>query len=522
MAGDENHDGVLDVDVSRARFLKLAGLGAGLSLLPGSLVSPNDAAAQAVGGPGILNDGKYPIVAWWPPPPVPNTNPNPEGETLRRYQELAGANFNAAIGGNGVSNVRANKLALNACRNYNENNGENDDLRFVISDEELRRAIDGTAPAGTAGSEAQEEPQGVLQALSEEESSGDFQAQAAGNRETVRQRIEALRAEFGAANAYPALAGISLYDEPGRSLFDILRYAKEQVAQQFGADELPYVNVWPSYASPKNALQAPSYTDYLDSYLDGNSAVDPPVLSFDHYPLLADEKTTADFFYNHAVIRNYAQRFGVFSWGFVQSMGFDGSAVGLGRRRSPDEAEIFWQINVALAYGVKGIQYFTYWTPEDDEVKFGNALITRAGEQTPIYGYATRANDFLRKIGGVLLPLNSASVTHFGEKTLPRGAKPFKGDAYVKAASGDPAILGSFTDPDDPTARYVLVVNRSPNRASKTRLTIPGTVKGAERFDTTVGPAGAFVAQPLTGDPPRFLTAFSGAGRAVLYRLRTA
>jgi hypothetical protein len=290
---------------------------------------------------------------------------------------------------------------------------------------------------------------------------------------------------------------------------------------------LPYVNVWPSHAYPKNALEAESYTDYLEKYLNKKrypSTVPPPVLSFDHYPLLADERTSPDFFYNHAVIRTFARRFGVLSWGFVQSVGFEGSRVGLGVRRPPDEAEIFWQINVALAYGVKGIQYFTYWTPSDPDVEFKNALITRDGAQTDLYDYARRANEFLRKVGGVLLPLNSTSVTHFGEKRLPRGAKPFKGDSYVKAASGSPTILGSFSDPNVTTDRYVLAVNRPPNRASRTRLTVSGTVRSVERFDPSIGETGEgdFVPATLTGDPPRFLTATPGAGRAVLYRLRTA
>ena len=349
-----------------------------------------------------------------------------------------------------------------------------------------------------------------------------MQAQAAGGRDAVRRRITELYAEFGMD--YPALAGLLLYDEPHRSLFGILRYAKNQVEQRQSGQDLPYVNVWPSHASPKNALGAQSYTDYLEKYMNENrysNAVAPPVLSFDHYPLLADERTTTDFFYNHAVIRRFALRFGVPSWGFVQSMGFDGSNVGLRRRRRPDEAEIFWQINVALAYGVKGIQYFTYWTPKNNEVKFGEALIGRDGTRTSLYGYATRANTYLRKVGGVLLPLTSVSALHFGERRLPRGAKRFRGNDYVKDASGDPAILGFFRKPGASTERYLLVVNRSPNRRSRTRLTISGTVKSVERFDPSAGEMGGFVPLTLGGEPRRrFLTASPGAGRALLYRLR--
>jgi hypothetical protein len=234
---------------------------------------------------------------------------------------------------------------------------------------------------------------------------------------------------------------------------------------------------------------------------------------------MADGRTTPDFFYNHAVIRNFAQRFGVPSWGFVQSMDFVGA--GLEARR-PNEDEIFWQINVALAYGVKGIQYFTYWTPADTEVKFGMALIERTGEKTPLYDYATRANELLRKVGGILLPLTSISVTHFGERRLPRGAKPFKGyPSYVKAASGDAAILGLFKESDASTEGYLLAVNRSPNKAARTRLTIPSTVVSIEKFDPFASERGEFKPATLVGNPPRVLPVTLGPGRAILYRLRT-
>jgi len=511
-----DHGGI-QAGVSRARFLKLAGLGAGISLFPGSLFPANSAGAQAAGGPEILADARYPIAAWWPPPPVKDDPDDLRPDDVRTnelYEELAMAGFNTVLGGNGVSNPRANKLALTAC-------GANG-LRLVLDDSALRNAVD-PPPPKAARSADQDEPESAMQALTEQYPQQDVSSRAAGDRQAaVAQRLRALKEEFLKNPQYSALAGILLDDEPGKSLFPILKFAKEEVKQVFGEGELPYVNVWPSHASTRYALEAESYTDYLQRYMNRErypNAVAPPMLSFDHYPLLADERTTPDFFYNHAVIRNFARQFGVPSWGFVQSVGFDGRNVGLGVRRRPDEAEIFWQINVALAYGVKGIQYFTYWTPDDPNVEFEDALITRAGGRTPLYAYAARANESLRKVGGVLLPLTSASVTHFGERSLPRGAKAFRGDSYVSAASGAPAILGMFRKPDNSTDRYLLVVNRSPNRASETRLTISGTVQSVERFDEATG---VFVQETLTGDPPRFLTVSLEAGRAALYHLITA
>ena len=169
MAGNENHGGVLNGGISRTRFLKLVGLGAGLSLFPGSLFPSGTGLAQTVGGPTILSDARYPIAAWWPPPPVPKDPNDPNADNVRTnalYAELAGAGFNAVLGGNGGANDRANGLALEACAR--------NELRLVLADQALRNAIDGTAVAPAARTEGQEEPQSALQALTEQDSPQDL------------------------------------------------------------------------------------------------------------------------------------------------------------------------------------------------------------------------------------------------------------------------------------------------------------------------------------------------------------
>ncbi len=48
-----------------------------------------------------------------------------------------------------------------------------------------------------------------------------------------------------------------------------------------------------------------------------------------------------------------AQEANIPFWTFVQTCSFNSG------RRIPTEADILWQVNTALAYGAKGIQYFT-------------------------------------------------------------------------------------------------------------------------------------------------------------------
>ena len=82
--------------------------------------------------------------------------------------------------------------------------------------------------------------------------------------------------------------------------------------------------------------------------------------------------------------------------------------------------------------------------------------------------------------------------------------------------------MAFFEDPSASVHKYLLVVNRSPDRSSRTWLTVSGRVRRIERFDPSLGASGAFVAATLTGTPPRrYLPVVLGPGRARLYRLRT-
>ena len=117
-----------------------------------------------------------------------------------------------------------------------------------------------------------------------------------------------------------------------------------------------------------------------------------------------------------------------------------------------------WQINVSLRTE-PGDTVFNVWTPAG--TGFVESLVSRDGVLTPLYAYAKRANDYLKVAGKVLLPLTSESVVHANETPLPKGAKAFKADGYIKSVSGSSVILGRFRDPAGGTERYLLVTNRS-------------------------------------------------------------
>lgn len=487
--------------LDRARFLRLLGAGAGLAMLPTSLAflaGPAGAQAAASGLP--ISGEDYPIGIWWPPPP--DLPPDPPDKTREEYYaEISAAGFNFVIGGNGVVNDAHNPPALQAA----SANG----LMFLLTDARLRNLIrDGGGTTQTSSLE-QSTPS-VMQSILGRP--GPKLRTAAVSDDDVKQRVQELVANYG---GHPALAGINLYDEPNASMFGLVNTAEEELKIS-APDELPYVNVWPSYAA-SGALGTRDYRTYLERFFTG---VDPPLLCFDHYPLLK-KGITYDYFYNWAVIRNFALDFGVPSWGFVQSVGFDGSDVGLADRRRPNRQEILWQVNVALAYGAKGIQYFTYWTPEAQpapSIRFGQAMISTTGQQTALYDYASEVNTYLKVVGKILLPLFSESVVHAREQRMPMGAKPFRGDRYVRDVSGSPVILGRFRDVGT-SDRYLLVVNRSFANRARTRLTMGGAVSRVSKLNISTG---AFDKVRLQGRPRRDLVSTIQPGGARLYLLQKA
>jgi hypothetical protein len=484
--------------LSRLRFLRLVGTGVGISCMPAFLAGLGGASsAQTIttGKPTILSGEEYPIGLWSPPPPTESTE--------ERYQEIAAAGFNFVVGGNGIQDDSTNPTALAAATATK--------LKFLLTDRTLRKNIrDSTAGANVAGAhQGGATPSLLRQTFTNGKprpSTSHSTPEATSDpREDVRLRIKRLLNLYA---RYPALAGLNLYDEPSRDLFGIVGYARE-VLQGLAPNELPYVNVWPSYAS-NSALGTSTYEEYLRLYL---SEVAPPLLCVDHYPLLEGTEITSDYFYNWAVIRRYALQAGIPSWVFIQSADFGGEGARISKRRRPNEAAILWQINVSLAYGAKGIQYFTYWTPA--ATHFGEALVSRDGLLTPLYDYARRANNYLRVVGKMLLPLTSDSVAHANEWPLPHGATAFKADRYVTSTSGSPVILAKFRKPAGGTDRYLLAANRSFTKEAETQITLSGSVRKVFKLDSRTGTF-ASVAQQGT------LVLKIAPGGARLYLLRTS
>ncbi|SEE27447.1 hypothetical protein [Ruania alba] len=269
-----------------------------------------------------------------------------------------------------------------------------------------------------------------------------------------------------AGSGRTSFAGLHLFDEPRETKFAQLATAVAAANQAY-PDALHYLNHFPN--------GVPEFRDG-GAYERAAEQIDTPVLSFDRYPILADGEDLG-YFENLAQVRIAALDHGREPWVYIQSVGYAGHDV-------PTEDDLRWQISISLAYGYKGVQYFTYWTPDPARGEgFHEGLITVEGRQTGLYRAAARVNtEYLAPLGAQLRPLTSTAVQVAGVDEAPAGLDPFEPDEDLTAIGGDGVVLGRFTGPED--RRYVLVANFSRHVRADVELSL-GT--GAESFDLRRG-----------------------------------
>jgi hypothetical protein len=288
------------------------------------------------------------------------------------------------------------------------------------------------------------------------------------DREGWQDRIAGIVADYRDDSA---LYGYHLKDEPNYRDFKALGQINAEFLQH-DPHHLPYVNLFPTYASTKQ-LGTPTYADHLDKYL---SIVEPRVLSYDHYCLKRDGTDRPDYFENLSLIREYGIRYGVPPWNIVQSLS-------LIANWTPTVAEMRWQVYTSLAYGMKGIVWFTYWSEKSREQKGRVGIVDSEGKPTRLYPIVQRLNGEMKVLGRTLLGLTSTGVFHTGE--IPAGCRRLGTDALVSAPTEMPLVIGFFRN--EKGVDYVMVVNGNRTEAVEVPLTFLPHVKSIAEIRATDG-----------------------------------
>lgn len=246
---------------------------------------------------------------------------------------------------------------------------------------------------------------------------------------------------------HPALFAYGVRDEPPSEFLP--RVAKIcNLIKRLDPHHPPQLDLFPGYSTPKQHGAA-SYPEYVRGCIE---ATDPAALMYDHYPLRVNREADSGWHKDLALFREESRRVGIPLWVFVQCQGIPGYL------RVPTRSEIVWQATTCLAYGVRGVWWYRYWTPlspdeTDLPTPLPGSMIDRHGKRAPSYDHVSDANRFLRIAGPALIGWDNRYVARFQD-----GLALEDGECPAVALSGQnfDLVVGTFVRGG---ARRVVVAN---------------------------------------------------------------
>lgn len=238
----------------------------------------------------------------------------------------------------------------------------------------------------------------------------------------------------------PAFAGYLLGSEFREPLYPQLAKAVE-LHKKLLPTKIPLMNLLPQ-------LDQEAIRDRLDLFV---KTVKPTLLCYDTYALMEDGTVKSDFWESLKITRGKALQSNIPFWNVVQASGHM-------EYREPSEADFRFQAYSTLAYGGRGIVYFTY-----KSFPVGNyrgAPVDQYGHETPAWQYLQNTNKQVLALAPYMMKMKSDEVYHFGE--VPTAGVGPSEKSLVKEMKGN-FLVGDFTHEDG--SRYILIVNKDLQRS---------------------------------------------------------
>ena len=203
-----------------------------------------------------------------------------------------------------------------------------------------------------------------------------------------------------------------------------------------------------------------AWESYARSFIE---TVHPSVLVNNQYDFLVGSDRQ-QFVENAAAMRALSDEYGIPFWVIVllvQHLQY----------RGLEDGELRWEVAQLLAYGARGVGYFTYWTPAPDPAfNWQPAIIGYDGTRTHWYDMLAAFNPRVLAAGEALAGLTWISTQHAG--SVPRGGAPFAPDDWVRDVEGRAAI-GRFAGGSG--ERYLLIANSDSLAPRTIVLSLPRT-----------------------------------------------
>jgi hypothetical protein len=278
-----------------------------------------------------------------------------------------------------------------------------------------------------------------------------------------------------------ALEAYYIADEPSAKQFSDYAELVDYLHKK-DPSRLAYINLLPTYASeiqlgvsadssnstkvkyPRQlhgiGLNNKTVLAYLKHLRQFVSTVKPDLISYDHYHLFKNGDSQ-QYFLNLALISQVARESNLPFMNIIQAGRY------IKDWRLPTAKEVRFQVYTTLAYGGRGISYFTYWGSEADEG------IYRNGKPSLLAQSVADLNAEIHNMSPTLMSLESQGVYH--TKSLPLGGEEMSKNSPVKVLSNGEFVVGMFGKGKKTSA--FMIANRSFKSKQKAELTV-GIVGG--------------------------------------------
>ena len=264
----------------------------------------------------------------------------------------------------------------------------------------------------------------------------------------LRRKVTALKQDVG---GNPAALGFYLRDEPHAALMPGMGKVAALLREAM-PDKWPYVNLFP-YRVPADRLGTDDYDSYVRMLV---KTIGQPFLSYDNYSLVGGEMM--DYFYtNLEIVRRLSVETHTPFWNCILANSHF-------NYMEPSDATFHLQVYATMAYGGRGIQYFTYFTPEIGNYRLG--AIDQFGNRTGTWDLLRRINNQIHALAPTLIQLHTTGVYHYPD--VPDQGKPLSASRliqgvemhqrYVRPPVGARYLIGEFEDGQG--RPYFLIVNK--------------------------------------------------------------
>ena len=247
---------------------------------------------------------------------------------------------------------------------------------------------------------------------------------------------------------HPAVLGYYLRDEPSARVFPGIGVWADAY-RRFAPDKIAYVNLFPNYATSAQ-LGTDTYEQHLEEFV---RHVRPRVISYDHYALMDDGSLRDGYFQNLEAVRRVADKHRLPFWNIVLSNAHFHYA-------EPTAGGLRFQAYTTLAYGARGISYFTYTAPAVGNYRL--APVDQFGNKTATWDMLRNVNLQIHALGPTYIQLKSLGVVH--HPNVPEGCRGISAAQHVAELSGGDLLAGEFDGPNGEP--YALVVNKSLHRST--------------------------------------------------------